>query len=388
MGSIVGDLPVRYQRPIGHPGATLKTLLVLGGYGFFGQRIASALAGHPRLRVAIGGRNPDKALQVARGLGLPDDGAMRIDATAPDLADALRSRGVGVVVHTAGPFQGQDYAVARAAIAAGSHYIDLADGRAFVAGIEALDVAAKATGVSVISGASSVPGLSSAVVDRYAGAFSRLDSIRIGIASGARAPGRATVQGIFGYCGKPIRRLEDGQWVETHGWLDLQRHRFPDPVGARWLGSCDVPDLELFPRRYAGVRTVTFHAGFASDAGHLAVWALAGLVKAGALPSIARLAAPMSRMSRWMEPIVSDKGGMFVELAGLDGNGDPRTTCWHLVAAQNHGPFVPCGAAIALVRKIANDAVLPIGARSCAGLLSVEEYLAPLSDLDIREVPP
>ena len=45
------------------------------------------------------------------------------------------------------------------------------------------------------------------------------------------------------------------------------------------MGSCDVPDLAVFPARYPGLRTVTFHAGFASDVGHLVVYALAGLVR-------------------------------------------------------------------------------------------------------------
>src|SRR5256885_7469806 len=35
------------------------------------------------------------------------------------------------------------------------------------------------------------------------------------------------------------------------------------PICKRWLGSCDVPDLELFPQRYPTVRTVSFQAGFA-----------------------------------------------------------------------------------------------------------------------------
>nr|WP_293246323.1 saccharopine dehydrogenase NADP-binding domain-containing protein [Panacagrimonas sp.] len=366
----------------------MKTLLVLGGYGFFGQRIAATLAGDAGLRVLIAGRDRDKALQVARRIGLADDQAVRVDAADPALPDSLRALGVDVLVHTAGPFQGQDYTVARAAITAGCHYLDLADGRAFVAGIESLDGQAQARGVSVISGASSVPALSSAVVDRYAPGFARLDSIRMGIASGARAPGLATVKGIFSYCGRPIRRLQDGAWVWTHGWLDLQRHRFPDPVGVRWLGSCDIPDLEVFAHRYPQARTVTFHAGFASTIGHLAVWALAGLVKARVLDSMAAFAAPLSRISRWIEPVVSDKGGMFVELAGLGPDGNALTRCWHLVAAQNHGPFVPCGAAVALVRKIVAGQPLAIGARACAGLLTVDEYLAPLSNLDIQEVPP
>lgn len=361
---------------------------MLGGYGFFGERIAATLAADAGIRVLLGGRDGDKALAAARRMGLPGDHAVQVDATDPRFGDVLRAHRVDVLVHTAGPFQGQDYTVARAAIAAGSHYLDLADGRAFVGGIEALDDAARSRGVCVISGASSVPGLSSAVVDRYAPGFSRLDSIRMGIASGARAPGLATVRGVFSYCGKPIRRLEKGTWTQTHGWLDLQRHRFPEPVGSRWLGSCDIPDLDLFPRRYAGVSTVTFHAGFASDVGHLAVWSLAGLVKMGVLPDLVAFASPLSRVSRWIEPIVSDKGGMFVELSGADREGRASTCTWHLVVSQNHGPYVPCGASIALVRKIVDGEPPPAGAYACVGLLSVGEYLAPLANLDIREVPP
>lgn len=361
---------------------------MLGGYGFFGERIAASLARDSNLRVLVGGRDRDKAMRAAQRMGLADDAAVRVDANDPGLADVLRLLRVDVVVHTAGPFQGQDYAVARAAIDAGSHYLDLADGRAFVTGIEDLDEAARARGVSVVSGASSVPGLSSAVVDRYAPRFARLESIRMGIASGARAPGLATVRGVFSYCGKPFRRREGGQWRPTHGWLDLQRHRFPAPVGARWLGSCDIPDLDLFPRRYASATTVTFHAGFASAVGHLVVWVLSGMVKAGLLRSMVMFAAPLSRMSRWIEPFASDKGGMFVALSGQGPDGRPLELCWHLVVAQNHGPYVPCGAAIALVRKLAGSTPPPIGARACAGLLTVEEYLAPLADLDIREVLP
>jgi saccharopine dehydrogenase-like NADP-dependent oxidoreductase len=42
-------------------------------------------------------------------------------------------------VDAAGPFQGAEPRVARAAIAAGLHYVDLADARDFVAGFRALD---------------------------------------------------------------------------------------------------------------------------------------------------------------------------------------------------------------------------------------------------------
>lgn len=362
----------------------VHTVLVLGGYGFFGARISAALAGHANVRLLVAGRDLSKARNTARALRLPDDQAVRLDAASRDFSATIKSLAVNTLVHTAGPFQAQDYKVASAAIEAKANYIDLADGRSFVAGIAALDFAARNGGVVVVSGASSVPALSSAVVDQYLPAFHRLDSIRLGIGSGARAPGLATVQGVFGYCGKPIRRWENGTWVETFGWLDLIHYKFPEPVGRRFLGSCDVPDLELFPKRYGSVRTVTFHGGFASDVGHLFVWAMSALVKAGIFSSIAPLARPLNRLSRWVEPIVSDKGAMFVELEGIDRDGRAVKRRWHIVAAQNHGPYIPCAAAIAVAKKLADGVALPKGAQPCIGLLTVEECLAPLMALDIH----
>jgi saccharopine dehydrogenase-like NADP-dependent oxidoreductase len=364
----------------------MSTVLVLGGYGFFGQRISAALASSASLRVLIGGRDLARARAAAHTVGLPPEHAVALDAKDDHLADILRRLEIEVVIHTAGPFQGQNYSVARAAIKARAHYIDLADGRQFVAGISSLNLHAWAAGVSVISGASSVPALSSAVVDRYLPRFGRLDAIRMGISSGARAPGLATVRGVFSYGGKPIRSWQDGAWVDAHGWLDLRRHRFPQPLGKRWLGSCDIPDLELFPRRYSTVRTVSFEAGFASDLGHLVVWGIAGLVRSGILQDITAFARPLKRLSRWMEPIVSDKGGMFVTLEGDGTNGGPLRINWNLIAEENHGPYIPCGAAIALARKIGAGVVLPKGAMPCMGLLTVEEFLEPLRDLHISEI--
>lgn len=366
----------------------MLSVLILGGYGFFGGRIAKALAGDARIRLLLSGRDIDKASAKTRELGLAADHAVALDARGTDCSDRIRALGVDVVVHTAGPFQDQRYDVAEAAIDAGSHYIDIADGRDFVAGIGKLDDRARQRGLSVVSGASSIPALSSAVVDRYAPRFRDLAAIRIGIASGARAPGLATVRGIFGYLGKPFTRLENGVATETHGWMDLHRHRFPAPLGHRWMGSCDVPDLELFPKRYPGVRTVTFHAGFASGLGHLAVYSIAALVRAGIAPSGAPFAAPLNRLSRMLEPLISHRGGMFVTLEGTGVEGQRLTLTWHLLAARNHGPQIPCGAAIALVRKLAAGQRLPIGAMPCVGLLTVDEYLEPLRDLDIREVAP
>lgn len=364
----------------------MHTVLVLGGYGFFGHRICASLAGDPSIRLLVGGRHRDRALDTVHRLGLRTEQALPIDANHSDFGHLLEESGTEILIHTAGPFQQQDYRVARAAIEAGCHYIDLADGRQFVAGIAVLDDAARKRDVCVISGASSVPALSSAVVDHYQPQFARLESIELAITSGARAPGLATVQGIFGYAGHPFHHWSKGEWATAHGWLGLRRHRFPPPLGRRWLCRCDIPDLTLFPNRYPDVTTVSFEAGFASDLGHLVVWTLARLVKTRVLPSATPFAAPLNRLSRWIEPLVSDKGGMFVRLKGLAHDGKPLRITWNLIVQNNDGPYVPCGAALALTHKLCSNVRLPSGAMACMGLLSVEEYLAALPGLNLQEI--
>lgn len=365
----------------------MHTILVLGGYGFFGARISKALSKDAHIRLLVGGRDGARAQALVDSLGLDPGHGVAMDANDPHLGDRLRQLGVNTVIHTAGPFQGQDYAVARAAISAGANYLDLADGRDFVVGISELDAPARERGVLVTSGASSLPALSSAVVDRYRPRFRRIDAIRHGIGSGARAPGLATMRGVFGYVGKPISRLEGGRWVSCHGWADTKRYRFPDPVGYRFLGSCDVPDLALFPLRYEGVKTVTFHAGFASATGHLAVRFASTFVRRGLVSSIVPLAPALHTLSRWLEPLTSDRGAMFVTIEGADAVGAPLVLTWHILAAQNHGPYVPCGASIALARILAKGGALPTGAMPCMGLLTVEQYLGALEGFDLTEVP-
>jgi len=95
---------------------------------------------------------------------------VRDPAVFADTLDAVRPT---VVVHTAGPFQalggdGDRYIVARACVRHGCHYVDMCDDRSFVEGFaDSLDAAATEAGVTLITGASTTPGLTSAVVQRF-----------------------------------------------------------------------------------------------------------------------------------------------------------------------------------------------------------------------------
>jgi saccharopine dehydrogenase-like NADP-dependent oxidoreductase len=361
----------------------MRCAVVLGGYGNFGRRVVAALAADRRERVVVAGRDLQKARAVADEVG-PHAEAASLDCHATNLAAELRRLGANVVVHTAGPFQGQDYAVARACIEAGAHYIDLADARAYVGGVNTLDETARRSDVLAVSGASSVPALSSAVVDMLRPEFSVIESIEYGITSGAKPPGLAAMQGVLGYVGKPFSQWRDGAWRTVYGWQDLERHRYPQPVGVRWLGNCDVPDLEAFPQRYAPVRTVVFRAGVAMTVGMFSTWAASWLVRAGLLSSLLPHVPALRNAALAIEHFGSKSSAMHVTLRGLDAKSQPISRTWWLLAGNDHGPQVPCLPAIALARKLLRGEVRARGAMPCMGLLTVDEILAVGRGLELR----
>ena len=133
----------------------IKRILIIGGYGNFGRYIARRLGVHAHIQLIIAGRSLDKAQALCRTLSAANPAQpARLDITRA-LDAALADIKPDITVHTSGPFQAQDSFVAQACIKAGSHYIDLADARAFVNTISTLNAAAQQAGMLVVSGASS-----------------------------------------------------------------------------------------------------------------------------------------------------------------------------------------------------------------------------------------
>ena len=347
-------------------------VVVLGGYGNFGARISHALAGDRAIQLVVAARDPERARAFAQPLGAVGAAA---DSTDARLAERLHALGADLVIHTAGPFQGQGYAVAHAAAEAGCHYIDLADGRRFVCDFAIqMHPVFRAAGRSAITGASTVPALSSAVIDALLPRFAQLQAIDFCIAPGQQVQrGVATVAGVLSYCGAPIQVWRDGRWDALRGWADPQPVAFAR-LKPRLGALCDIPDLELFPRRYAGVRDVMFRAALEVGLTQRGFAALARLRQWGLLPQPARWAALLQRHGGWFDRFGSADGGMVVRLRGLDRSQRPLQLAWHLTAPNHHGPEVPCMAAILLARRLARGEPMPAGAQACMGLLRLEEF--------------
>jgi NAD(P)-dependent dehydrogenase (short-subunit alcohol dehydrogenase family) len=370
-----------------HPTAQLTPyrVLVIGGYGFFGRLLVERLSRQAHLHVIVAGRSAAQAAALVDKLAAGARSGLEaaaLDANSDELPAQLARLAVNVLVLASGPFQGQDYRVALACTAAGVHYVDLADGRDFVAGIGDVDVAATAAGVCVISGASSVPGLSSAAVDSMTPGWQRVDHIDIGISPGNRIErGHATMHAVLSSCGQPIARVGA---APVTGWLTSRLRRYPAPVGWRLLSPCDVPDLALLPAHYPGRPGVRFSAGLELMSLHLGMNLMAAVARLGLVRNWSRHTAWLKRRSDWLKSWGSDAGAMHVAVRGVDAQGRGAARTWTLVATQGDGPYTPTLAAAALVRKLAQGEPVPIGARACVSLLTLADFEREAAGLKIR----
>jgi Saccharopine dehydrogenase NADP binding domain len=363
----------------------VQRVLVLGGYGAFGGLAAERLGRGSGIEVIVAGRNEERAKDFAARLTARAKArvaAARLDAGSLS-PHALGAIGPAVLINATGPFQDQDYRVARACIGAGVHYVDLADARAFVTGISALDADARKAGVLAVSGASTVPAISGAVVDAFTTQFGQLDLVDTTIApANSFDPGLATTRSILRTLGMPLGAPGKAAGRRFFGWQDLQRRSLPG-LGRRWLGRCDVPDLDLFAVRYPGLKDVKVYAALEVGVLHLGLWGLSWLARAGLLRQLDRLAGPLLAVKRRLGFLGSDRGGMAVSLGGRDAGGRTKRLTWHLVAGRSHGPYIPATPSVLVARKLLGGTLTTRGAMPALGLFTLEEFLAEVADLDM-----
>lgn len=364
-----------------------KTILVIGGTGHFGGRICQRLLGEPNTNLVVTSRNISSAQTFVDELKriAPDYSvtAESLDQSSDHFERDLEKISPDIVVHTAGPYQGQSYRVAEACIATKCHYIDLADGRDFVEGFSQLDTPAKNADVLVVSGASTLPGLSSAVVDHFRNEFQIIHTVNISIAPAHQTPrGFGTISSVLSYCGKPFKVLENSIQKTRYGWQDLRWQQYPE-LGKRLSAACDVPDLSILPSYLPGTQTVTFHAALEARWEQLGLWSMGWLSRFGLVKNWSKLVPFFNYISEKLIRLGSDKGGMHIHLSGIGKDGAPKDVKWFLTAKNNHGPEIPCTPAIILARKLAQDDISTRGALPCLGLISLEDFDHEVEALEI-----
>jgi hypothetical protein len=355
-------------------------ILIVGGYGTFGGRLATLLK-DAALEIVVAGRS----LAAAQAFCAQMHGrAALIPAKFDrdtDLDAQLARWSPSMLVDASGPFQvyGADaYRLIEACIDRGIHYLDLADGADFVAGVAALDERAKARGLFVLSGVSSFPVLTSAVVRRLAGNAKQLESVTAGIAPSPHAGvGFNVIRAIAGYAGEPVRLRRAARDDVAFGLIE-QRWKTIAPPGhlplkRRMFSLIDVPDLRALPAQWPELRDVWVGAAPVPLVFHRMLVALSWLRRLRLLPSLARIAGLMhfvTRNFRWG----AHRGGMFVTIKALDSDDRCFEKTWCLIAEGDSGPFIPSMAAECVIRKVLGGESIPAGARAAVRDVELTDY--------------
>ncbi|MET3613879.1 hypothetical protein ABID16_002208 [Rhizobium aquaticum] len=353
-------------------------IAILGGYGVFGGRLAQLLSDLPQLELLICGRS----LPRAEAFCAAYRGSARVSPLAADrrdIAAVLRAHAPDLLVDASGPFQdyGEDrYGVIEACIAAGVNYLDFADAADFVFGVDQFDDAARAAGVFVLSGVSSFPVLTAAVLRHMAQSMD-IRTVEGGIAPSPYAGiGLNVMRAVVGYAGAPVKLRRNGK--PGHGIGLAESRRFTVAVPGRMplrnihFSLVDVPDLQVLPPEHPTMTDIWMGAGPVPEFLHRMLNLLAKARARWSLPSLEPLSpffyAVLNRL-RFGE----HRGGMYVSATGL-AEGQPRQMSWHLLAEGDDGPFIPSMAIEALIRRLLAGKLPEVGARPATRALELEDY--------------
>ena len=228
-------------------------VLVLGS-GRMAQRIARAFADDPAFAPTLAARDAEGALPSGLPVLPPLTGAL-----SEALATALRGQAAVVLADAA--LTGAE--VARAAIAAGCHYLDIAESAASGAAIARLSPSAVETGVTLAPGCGLAPGWVTALTAEALDASEPEDEITVLVGVLPAQPtnrlGYANIWGIEGLVGEYTGRcvaVRSGQLVELP---PLSEEETLHLSGLRLEAFTTAGSLDAVARAWQGrIRGLTF----------------------------------------------------------------------------------------------------------------------------------
>jgi len=360
-------------------------ILIIGGYGVFGGRLCELLAVDRRLSLWIAGRSLAQAEVFCKSLvaraGINDKINALVFDRDKDLATQIHAVQPDLVIDATGPFQsyGEDpYRLIKACIACKVNYMDFADGSDFVKGVSHFDAAARDRQIFVLSGVSSFPVLTAAVVRRLSKDLKRVTSITGGVAPSPYAGvGKNVIRAISAYAGQSVKLVRGGTSTSASALVENLRYTIAPP-GRMPLRNIrfslvDVPDLQVLPELWPELDNVWMGAGTVPEVLHRMLNALSWLVKLKILPSLSPFASLffyVINVLRWGE----HRGGMFVDIKGIKADGIAVSRSWHLLAEGNDGPYIPCMALEAVIKRILAGNSPVYGARPASNDVELDDY--------------
>jgi saccharopine dehydrogenase-like NADP-dependent oxidoreductase len=230
-----------------------RNILIVGGYGVVGRRIASQLGPDYPGRVAVAGRSRARADEAAIAIGHGARGRSIDIAEQSSVAAALD--GVAIIISC---IDQPGRTLLWAAIERGLRYTDITPhltelGRG--AAYEKIDAAARASGALLVLGTGIVPGISNVMVRALADALGGADEIETALLLGAAdVSGPASFDYFLQELAMSFDIRVDGEDRAAPAFSTPRLVEFPPPVGAQLAYLFPFSDQVLYPRTM-GVKT-------------------------------------------------------------------------------------------------------------------------------------
>jgi hypothetical protein len=293
----------------------VKRALVIGGYGTFGSIICKQL--HERgVAVTVAGRDARQAEALARTLGGVARGLAVDIRDQQGLREALTDH--HVVVNCSGPFDAfssRNSLLLQSCVDMSTHYVDIADDRAWCAGILDWHERFHERERAAVFGCSSFPGISGALALVARNGGEPPVGARVTLFIGNDNPkGAAAIRSAVSVIGTRIPAPQG----ELRGFGGAEIVTLPSPFGTRRVHDFNSPEYDLFGA-LLGVRSVRVKVGFELASANLA---FAFLSLFGA-----RFGDRTARVLYWIGGISRGKGysGGVVQVDLFDARGACRT---------------------------------------------------------------
>jgi len=231
-------------------------ILIVGGYGVVGRRIAVDLAPDYPDGVVVAGRSLTRAHELATTIGHGARGR-RIDIAVPSSIKAALE-GVTVVISC---IDQPGRALLWAAVERGLQYTDITPhlvelGRG--AAYEKIDAAARASGARVVMGAGIVPGISNVMVRALADSLGGADEIETALLLDATdVSGPASFNYFLQELSMSFDIRVDGVDRPARAFSAPRLVEFPPPAGAQFSYLFPFSDQVLYPRTMGARTAVT-----------------------------------------------------------------------------------------------------------------------------------
>jgi saccharopine dehydrogenase (NAD+, L-lysine forming) len=291
-------------------------ILIVGGYGIVGQRLAADLALNYPGRIVVAGRHIEGATQLAARLGH----GVRGQSIDVDDANSVEGALHGVSLIVSCIDQSEPYLL-RAAIARGLAYTDITPHLMQRQPTETMKTDAIRSGARILLGAGLAPGISSM--------FARLGADRVGDVVRVESNVLLSIGDLFGPASRsyildeialPYGVRIDGRQQSTRAFRGAARVTFPPPLGQRTAYLFPFSD-QVFFHETLGARTAL--ARLALDPPWLGR-ALSALVWLGVPSLLQHRAGTPQRLNRlvgWLQQRYAgyDWYGLAVEVQGTGG---------------------------------------------------------------------